>query len=328
MHLLPEILRNAGYTTALFAQNPYLIANQGFDRGFDELHQFHVRDRKTLRNGAPADTYPINVAIERFLSEHKESPMFLYVHTIETHHPYSPPGRLRVFTKPDGSRTTADLYDACVRWADENLEHTIGALKEEGLWNNTLLIISADHGECLSELDAGQQGHGLEPYLSRVRIPLIMRLPGIVPEGLVITENVQALDIPLTLFDLLHINPDPQFEGTSLLGLLDGSKRAEFAQRSIFPCGESPKWQAVVKDRWFFLDNDGTGQLIDLWSNPSQSANEIQANPGIAQELLDEARKFRESELAKADQFSDTSAEPVEINEADRKELEALGYVK
>lgn len=328
MHLLPEILRNAGYTTALFTQNPYLSANRGFERGFDGLYKFHVRDRKAIRRGGTADTHTTNVAIGEFLREHKESPMFLYVHTLEPHHPYSPPGRLRVFTQPDGSRTTTDVYDACVLWANENLEHTINVLKEEGLWNNTLLIISADHGECLPELDGGLHGHGLEPYLPRMRIPLIMRLPGIIPEGVTIKENVQALDIPRTLFELLHIEADPQFGGMSLLGLLDGTKKAEFAERTIFPSGEKPQWQAAVKGRWYYLDNDGKGQLIDLWTNPSQSANEIAANPDVARELLEATRKYRESELAKVDQFPDSSAVPIEIDTEDRKELEALGYVK
>ncbi len=219
------------------------------------------------------------------------------------------------------------MYDDCIRWADENLKHTIKMLKEEGLWNNTLLIISADHGNSFPDYDNGLSGHGEAPYLSRVRIPLIMRLPGLLPAGATIGEHVQALDVPRTLFELLHVEPDPQFGGWSLLGLLDGSKKAEFAQRIIYPSGERAKWQAVVKDGWFFLDNDGKGELLDLDKDPHQNADVIQAHPEIARQLLDEAVAFRNAELEKAKQYEGHASTSEGENLEDRRDLEALGYL-
>jgi arylsulfatase A-like enzyme len=326
MHLLPEILRGAGYATALFTQNPYLSERRGFVRGFDEAHQFRVRDTRGRRDATP-DNYALNAGIAEYLKEHREGPVFLYVHSIEPHHPYVPPGNLRVFTQPDGSVKETDIYDDCILWADGNLGHTIEKLKEEGLWNDTLLIISADHGQCFPEYDSGLGGHGDAPYLSRVRIPLVMRLPGIMPEGVTIRQNVQALDIPSTLFELLHVEPDPQFGGWSLLGLLNGSKKDEFAQRSIYPSGERSKWQAVVKDRWFFLDNDGKGELLDLQEDPRQNANVIQKHPDLARRLLDETVAFRESELEKAKEYDTQTLRNEEENPEDRRDLEALGYL-
>lgn len=325
MRTLPEVLRNFGYSTGMYSQNPYLEDSFGFMRGFDEVERLRVRSPR-MKAGT-ADTYPINVAIGKFLKENRENPFFLYVHTIEPHRPTIPPASLRVFAHPDGSVGEMDLYDDCVYWADANLAHTIGELKELGLWNNTLLIVTADHGQAFREYDNGLDGHGDEPYLSRVRIPLIMRLPGTIPAGLVVEENVQGLDIPQTIFELLQIPPDPQFDGWSLLGLLDGSRKAEFAQRKLFPSGQLTKWQAVVDGKWYFHDNDGKLELYDLATDPAAKTNVSAEHPDIAQMLLTESQKYREAELQKAEAYP-TKSVVVEMSQESQEELEALGYMK
>jgi len=326
MHMLPEDLRAAGYSTALFSTNPYLEKGRGFVRGFDEAHRFRVRAIPN-RKGVTTDNYPINVAIGQFLEEHKKIPFFIYVHTIEAHGPYVPPARFTVFSHPDGSVAQTDMYDACILWADSNLSNIIGKLQVNGLWNNTLLIISADHGQCLAEYDKGLDGHGDAPYLSRVRVPLVMRLPGIIPEGAVIQEKVQELDVVPTLFELLHIAPDPQFGGWSLLGLLDRSRKSEFAQRMLFPAGQKQIWQAVVDGKWYFHDNDGRLELYDLASDPAAQNNVSAEHGDVTQRLLSESLKYREAEVEKGKAYPPDD-EMAEMNEEDREELRALGYIE
>jgi arylsulfatase A-like enzyme len=327
MHVLPEILRDAGYSTGLFSHNPYLDQRLGFVRGFDVAHRYHIRGGGVRRGGVALKNYPINKAIAEFLEEHKESPQFLYVHTLEPHHPYVPPLEFRVFSQPNGRANLVDTYDSCIAWADANLGYIIEGLKESGLWDNTLLIVSADHGECLPAHDSGLEGHGGAPYLSRVRIPLVMRLPGIFPEALTVSENVQALDIPRTLFELLNIEPDPQFAGQSLMGLVNGRENDKFSERTIFASGNDSKWEAAIKGRWFYMDNDGTGELLDLWSAPTQDANVIHEHPDLAKEMLEETKKHRASEMEKGKPYlTDAMSGPL-LDEETRKELEALGYV-
>jgi arylsulfatase A-like enzyme len=324
MHRLPEIMREAGYTTALFSQNPYVDKSLGYVQGFDESQRSRVRGAG--RREVTLDKYPLNEGIAEFLQKHREEPLFLYVHTIEPHGPYIPPPSFRFFDQPDGSTTEMDLYDDCLAWADANLRYTIGRLQEEGLWNNTLLIVSADHGQSFAEEDDGMTGHGEQPYISRAWIPLIMRLPGTIPEGVRIEENVQALDIPQTLFALLGLEPDPQFGGDSLVGLLEGDPNSEFANRSLFSTGQLTKWQAVIQGRWFYHDNDGKGELIDLKTNPKQTANVIEQHPDIAQALRQETIEYREQEDARAAQFILETPESMDVDLETRKQLEALGY--
>jgi arylsulfatase A-like enzyme len=326
MLFLPEVLRAAGYVTGQISQNPYVSEQRGLNRGFDEAGRYRVRDPRSSKK-LTAQTYAPNRAVFRFLEKHTETPFFLYVHTLETHHPYLPPRSLLAFTQPDGSMRTADLYDDCVLWADIDLTVVADKMKELGLWNNTLLIVTADHGEGLMEKD-GVVGHGHEPFLCRVHIPLIMRLPGILPEGLVIKENVQTLDILPTLLELLGIPAVDQFGGDSLVGLIRGSEKEKLAQRTIFPCGDFPKWQAVVKGNWFFHDNDGKYELFDIETIPRQPVNVSEEHPDVVQAMLEEARRFQEVERAKGDLYP-TDSEPTEtIDKEDIEELKALGYLE
>ena len=326
LHVLPQILRDAGYSTALFSQNPYLVARRGFAKGFSETYQYHVRDPREIRRPFSVETYGINAGIAEYLEQHREEPIFLYVHTIEPHHPYVPPGELRVFGQRKGPDGLTDAYDSCIRWADMNLGFTISQLKKNGLWDNTLLVITADHGECLPEFD-GRGGHGLEPFLPRVRIPLIMRLPGSIPTGAVIPENVQGVDITRTIFDLLDIEPDPQFGGMSLMGLLDGTKKDVFGKRTIFPTGEQTKWQAAVHGKWFFLDLEGNGTLYDMSADPHQKTDVSQNHRDVAQQMQKATEEFTASELKNAKEYSTLATETVEVDAEERHQLEALGYV-
>ncbi len=324
--MLQEILRQQGYTTVMFAQNPYLEQYTGYLRGFDETYRFRVRDIKS-RDASPGN-YKLNQNIEEYLGKNRERPFFMYVHSIEPHGPYVPPVHLRVFAQPDGKVDSGDLYDDCILWANINLEYTIGKLREAGLWNNTVLIVTADHGQAFPEWDEGINGHGLAPHLSRVWVPLVMRLPGFIPQGAVFSENVTGLDIPATLFDLLDIPPHPQFGGMSLLSLMDGSKKAEFQQRLVYPTGERRQWQAVVKDRWFFHDNEGKYELIDLHTKPHQSGNVAEAHPEIVKELLEASQRFREEEVAKNEQFSAQAPDVAVVDQGNQEALKALGYIE
>lgn len=325
MHTVSEELRTAGYATAVFSTNPYLEKRLGFLRGFDEAKRFRVRGLANRKN-ATAANYPMNMAVCNYLEKNAENPFFIYIHTMEVHGPYIPPASLRVFARPDGSVVQADLYDDCVLWADLNLRHITDKLKELGLWNNTLLIVSADHGQSVREFD-GVEGHGEEASLCRVHIPLVMRLPGIIPKGIVVRENVQGLDIPRTLFELLQINPDPQFGGSSLLGLLDGSAKAEFAQRIIFPTGQLPKWQAAVEGTWYFHDNAGQLELYDLAADSMAKKNVSTEYPDVTDRLLAECRKYQEAERERAKAYP-IESESLETSEELTEELRALGYLE
>ena len=124
-----------------------------------------------------------------------------------------------------------DLYDACVRENDEDVGATVDALKELGLWESTIVVLTADHGEEL--IEHGQVGHASTNqagtlYEEILRIPLLVRVPGL-REGQVVAGLAQPIDVMPTVYEALGVESDYPFQGQSLLPVLRGERRASGA---------------------------------------------------------------------------------------------------
>jgi arylsulfatase A-like enzyme len=117
-----------------------------------------------------------------------------------------------------------DLYDGCTRLFDENVGQIIEALEKSGLANNTIVIITADHGDNLYE-EGVTLGHGLtfNGGLQANHIPLLVHIPG--KEAKVIPEQVNLIDIAPTLADLLEVEKPSNWEGKSFSKWLDESEK-------------------------------------------------------------------------------------------------------
>jgi arylsulfatase A-like enzyme len=245
---MTEVLKNAGYRTAAFLANYYYSSNRGFDVKLgDEVGDL--------------DTSMTRQAVEWLdRLDPKRDRFFLWLHQKNPHVPYTPPKKfLELFesgyTGPyngDGEMTDKvffdrikleerdlahlmALYDAEVRSSDTNLQHVLAKLKEKGLEENTLVVFIADHGE---ELYSHQQYfyHQCSIYDSVLRIPLVLKLPGVLDAGKVIDHQVQNLDLAPTLLQLLKLPIPDVFEGRSFLPLLFGESEDEarpaFAERT------------------------------------------------------------------------------------------------
>ena len=235
---LPERLRVAGFSTLGISTNGHVAAAWGFDRGFDEL-------LATWRLGLGRDTpaAAVNGAVADRLGRLRP-PFFLYVHYLDPHQPYAPPAgwdgaplpaNLRALSPlsegpelPRGGpftaarlREAADLYDGEVRAVDAALGDLLLRLAERGLDRDTLTVVLSDHGEEFGE--HGGVGHGRTLHDEVVRVPLVFRAPGVVPEqgkiGLFPLESV----LP-TLLDLLGVAPEEaaerDFDGPSFADAL------------------------------------------------------------------------------------------------------------
>ena len=142
------------------------------------------------------------------------------------------------------------LYDGEVRVFDDMVGRWVARLKELGLYQDTLIVLTADHGEEL--MDRGHVGHcscnlNGTLYDESIRVPLIMSCPGRLPRGVTVANQVSHIDIMPTIFDLLGLQPFPRFDGTSLLPLIRGDVptfRPE-AYAETTPAG----WQALHDDQ-------------------------------------------------------------------------------
>jgi arylsulfatase A-like enzyme len=195
-----------------------------------------------------------------------------------------------------------DLYDADLRHLDEEISWAFDVLKERGLWERTVVVVIADHGEELME--HGLVGHASTTlagtlYDEVMRIPLLIRVPGI-PGGRVVDDLVQQIDILPTLVDLVGGELPSYVEGTSLVPSLDGSGSVERA-RVFFEttlCGwqcwtegeQSRRLKAVRTAEWkLVVDIAPTGErqqrLFDLTADPLESRDVAADHPAVAAEL-------------------------------------------
>ena len=226
---LAQAFQDAGYVTAGFVSNPNCKRVFDFDRGFDEFFDSPVEDTITLASIRGSwfgrvmmkvarhqfnwkyenDVHQMNSHAFAWLDQNHDEKFFLYLHYIDPHIPYTPPSPyLEEFSGDHGfpifqerrELVGIDLYDGEIRYADAGMGELVSKLKELDLWEDTLFVLTSDHGEEFFEHEV--LGHGFSLYQPVVQVPLIMRGPG-VPAATVVEDPVQILDMPATILDLV-----------------------------------------------------------------------------------------------------------------------------
>ncbi len=168
----------AGYRTAAFVGSFLLGRGSGFETGFDVFRDGSTAGSGGDRVGALAERRAVEVAEEalEYLTT-AQSPFFLWVHFYDPHAPYDPPGEF-----------AGKGYAGEVAYVDAQVGRLVERLRSRGLFDSTLLMVTADHGEALG--DHGEDEHGVLVYESTLRVPLVLRGPGIAA-GRVVSEPVE-----------------------------------------------------------------------------------------------------------------------------------------
>lgn len=224
---IPLFLKGQGYTTkGIF--NIFLLSEQfGFNKGFDSFSCEWLGDG---RAGLSVDE-----ALEWLTGLDGSQPFFLSLHIFDPHDPYDPPAPFDTYFTPEGSRGITwwparqdgslddsnenlehltGLYDGEIAWTDSQIERVFSHLRSNGLAENTLVIITADHGE--EFLDHGSVGHGYTMHREILHVPIIISGPGI-PSGVRDTLLRAQIDILPTILEYLHAEVPEHLAGHSLL---------------------------------------------------------------------------------------------------------------
>ena len=199
---LAETLSAQGFATAAFVSSFVLSSQSGLDRGFDYYDDaFDTGDgREMLSLGTVQRRGDETITrVERWLdgraAEVKAKRTALWVHLYDPHDPYEPP-------EPFATRFADRPYDGEVAWTDTLLGRLRASLEARQLWNDALVIVTADHGEALGEHD--ETGHGFFAYETTLQIPLVMRGPG-VAAGTTVAGTVRLVDLAPTALALLGL---------------------------------------------------------------------------------------------------------------------------
>ncbi len=234
---LAEVLQANGFATAAVTANPFVNLRRGFAQGFDAFEALP----RTGKNPDTAPAAPAS-AVNRLALEWLDSPaagessrFFLYLQYMEPHSPHVPPAALLeeilagepqpdirrantnvapgVEVPPDIVRDLRNLYDVDVAWFDRQLRDFFTDLDRRGFLDDTLVVLTADHGEGLA--DHGHIGHGISLFNEEIRVPLIVVPPG-GREPAVVAEPVSLVDIAPTVSELANLRVPGNFRGHSL----------------------------------------------------------------------------------------------------------------
>ena len=359
---LAKGLEAAGYHTVLFSQNEYASPLWGLGTEFDEA--YYEPDLKKGGRDIPEIWRPeaLLELIAPWMKKAPRTPFFAYVHFMPPHNPYIGPPEMKHFfadqTAPGMSKSPfpfeeiepelreqvrgrsqaryVNLYDGNLLYGDWAVGELERLLREAGVFEDTILIVTSDHGEAFGE--HGYWGHTFSAFDECIHIPLVVRLPG--SERVVgrVSGLTQTVDLLPTLFDLLEIPYAREaVQGRSLLPLLSGE--AEEVNEYVFAraAGQPPSY--VVRDHSSLLvlyEGGKLRALYDLERDPRAISNVIDKERERARRLTEAFRGFAEGQAAPPLNFVDPNAPPptlpeaneVQMTEEMRRSLKALGYLK
>ncbi len=341
---LAEVLSARGVSTAGFVANAVAGASFGFERGFGLMREIY----KDLGSGAAGFVEVVPPWIEA----NRERRFFLYLHFREPHFPYDPPPPFDTRFGPDGpipkaSRSDAAfftdlnqgrrkpaageiehlvrLYDGNLAYADEQLGRLRQALAAAGVWDRTVVIVTADHGEALFE--HGWIGHNVQLYEESVRVPLIVRLPkGAGPAGLRVSGLADLLDIAPTVADVFGAlgdsGPRQAFEGRSLLPMIAGAPgKPALLSRTVW---DRPRYALRDATHKFLYDTrTGAEELYDLRADSAERSNLAAREPVLSAFY----RQTLHHWIASLGRRGESGGEKATLTRAQCENLKALGYL-
>jgi arylsulfatase A-like enzyme len=321
-----QALAAAGYRTALFNNhNVFFEAQHEITLGF--------RDVVSLSDGEFPAAPLVDRAID-WLHRNDSRPFFLWVHLFDPHAPFSAPAPYDRFFRDDGpgaegrraepveggfgaggiphhiyqaaagetriERLIA-AYDGEIRYTDAQLQRLLDALDRLGLAAGTVVMVTADHGEILERPDTPYHGtvyfsHGTYLFQELLRVPLIVRYPGRLSEGITLEEPVGGVDLAPTLLELAGLTPPPAMSGRSLLPLL--ARKSAGAAPAILSEELRNNWRAVRWGSYKLIDYGHDGfALYDLENDPGETRNLAEEQPAVAAALKAQLARLSGGEI-------------------------------
>ncbi len=293
----------------------------------------------------------LNARFLEWFEENPDRPFFAYIHYIEPHYPYTPPAPYDTLFAPiepgayvqpthnygfqpfdQMSSVDTELleavigeYDGEIAYLDNRFGHLFSELGELGIFDNTILVITSDHGEEFFE--HAMWGHGHSLFDEVVRIPLIIRFPPRIPPGTEITALASLVDIFPTLLDLSGIEETIDLAGRTLVPVIDagdtlvtaaesygevmkGGRKAWFLTDGRYKVVRYQKG-VLEKTLLFHLDGDGTEQ-VDL----------VDSLPAVADSL-----RRRMDDIYRESSSNAVEGNLRRIDKATEDQLRALGYI-
>ena len=236
----------------------------------------------------------MNRDVLRGLPRRGDRPFFVFINYMDAHIPYVPPqpffGMFRSGkggVPPAAERASdvfrsRDSYDGSIAYLDDQVGRLLDELRRRGQMENTLVIVTADHGELFGE--HGLVGHGNSLYMPLLHVPLVVSFPGRVPRGRTVPGSVSLADLPATVMDLTGPGGAPTFPCGSLSrtwgdrgsspGAGPSPILSEVSKGVRTPANEpvsrGPLKSLVLGEYHYILNGDGQEEIYDWQADPSE----------------------------------------------------------
>jgi len=307
---LASRLGAAGWRTGAAVSSFVMRAQTGVSRGFEFYDDDIEIEGDTQALGSlQRDGSAAVAALGRWLDEAGGGRIFAFLHLYEPHAPHAPPERFASLPEP---------YDGEVAYADELVGRFLAELKDAGLYEQALIVVTSDHGEGLN--DHGEEEHGIFLYREAVHVPLILRLPRGAGRGTRIAGTVAQVDVPATVLDLVGL-PTSGLDGVPLRPAIDSGSavaRAVYSE-TLYPryhFGWSELY-SVTEGRLRFI-RAPRPELFDVEADPGETDNLFEARSDRAETM----NAWLNEHVGVAD-----PVRPGEVPDDVREKLQALGYI-
>lgn len=369
LQTLAGYMRDNGYFTGAIVFNPYLKLSHGMSQGFLHYdvypktvmgnsfgarllkRLFPRRFRQDTREDITSDVLT-NLAID-WLKSNQGKDYFLWVHYLDPHMPYAPPDEFlpkgkapaTIGTKFAGSsgdirggffvpslserEWIRKLYGGAVRYADKSVGRLLDALKQLNIYDDSLIILTADHGDEFWEHGSFEHGHSL--YNELLHVPLIIKLPLSSSKGR-IDHIVPTHSVMPTVLDLCGITYDREHLSTASLSPLWGNNPKTFDERLIVSSAllynearEALIFNGLKYTNYLVTNRE---ELYDLNRDPKEQFNIANVSPDLINKARDIMTKYHAQVKGLRDYYQIGKGMEIKLDQKTLQELKSLGYVK
>jgi len=336
---LPEFMKNNFYNTIAVISHIVVSKIYGFSQGFNTFNQQHIAQLDEISSEI------ITKQAVEYISQNKNEKFFLWVHYFDPHHNYKDHSE---YTYSDGYsgvlpknldakelnkinsslnendlKYVKDVYDEEISYTDKYIGVLIDSLDELGLMDNTIIVLTSDHGE--EFMERTRIGHGSSLYRELIHVPLIIYNPLEIDKmGKRISKHVEIRNIAKTITELSGLDEN-LFEG---INLLDDEKlnldHIVISENYGFEIGN--RTEAIIYQNWKLINN-AKSQVSELYKIDSDK-NETNNIYTMNNEEINIQKEKLQSIISMINNNNEEDSDESELSKEDIKQLKALGYIQ